>query len=109
MDTQEFLIEIGTEELPPKALGSLSKAFESGIKAGLKKESLSFSSARRFATPRRLAVIVSGLVVKQEDKQIERIGPAVTATEDADGNPTPAALGFAKSCGIDLNDLASIE
>ena len=109
MDTQEFLIEIGTEELPPKALGSLSKAFESGIKAGLKKERLSFSSARRFATPRRLAVIVSGLVVKQEDKQIERIGPAVTATEDADGNPTPAALGFAKSCGIDLKDLASIE
>jgi glycyl-tRNA synthetase beta chain len=109
MDTQEFLIEIGTEELPPKALSSLSKAFENGIKVGLKKALLSFSSTQRFATPRRLAVIVSGLMTKQEDKQFERVGPTIKAATDVDGNPTAAALGFAKSCGVDLKDLDSIE
>jgi len=109
MDTQEFLIEIGTEELPPKALSSLSKAFENGIKVGLKKALLSFSSTQRFATPRRLAVIVSGLMTKQEDKQFERVGPTIKAATDVDGNPTAAALGFAKSCGVDLKDLNSMK
>jgi len=109
MSKQDFLVELGTEELPPKALSKLSKAFETGILDGLKKESLSFESVKRFATPRRLAVLVSGLQEKQADKNIERFGPAVKAAFDGDGNPTPAASGFAKSCGVDVSKLGKAE
>ena len=79
MPAQDLLIEIGAEELPPKALSSLSKAFEELVTAALKKESLSFDSAKRFATPRRLALLIYALQEAQEDKQIERLGPAVSA------------------------------
>ncbi len=109
MSKQDFLVELGTEELPPKALSKLSKAFENGIVEGLKKESLSFDSVKRYATPRRLAVIVSGLQERQADKNIERFGPAVKAAFDSDGNPTPAASGFAKSCGVDVSELGKVE
>ena len=106
MSSRDLLVEIGTEELPPKALSKLSRSFESGISAGLTKQKLGFSTTRRFATPRRLAVIVSDLVESQEDTNIERLGPAVSAAFDASGNPTPAALGFAKSCGVDVTGLS---
>ena len=109
MPAQDLLIEIGAEELPPKALSSLSKAFEELVTAALKKESLSFDSAKRFATPRRLALLIYALQEAQEDKQIERLGPAVSAAFDSDGNPTPAASGFAKSCGVDVHELARTE
>ena len=109
MSKRNFLVEIGTEELPPKALNSLAKAFENGIAAGLKKQQLNFGDTSRFATPRRLAVIVNDLDEKQDDRQSDRFGPAVKAAYDSDGKPTPAALGFAKSCGVDISVLAIAE
>ncbi|NKB34678.1 MAG: glycine--tRNA ligase subunit beta [Pseudomonadales bacterium] len=109
MSAKDLLIEIGTEELPPKALSSLSKAFEQLVSAALSKEELAFASIKRFSTPRRLALLVSSLQEAQEDKQIERLGPAITAAFDDEGKPTRAALGFAKSCGVDVNDLSQAE
>lgn len=109
MSKRDFLVEIGTEELPPKALSSLSQAFENGIVSGLKNQQLDYSSIQRFATPRRLAVAVSELDEKQADQQTQRFGPALSAAYDADGKPTPAALGFAKSCGVDYSELDTAE
>lgn len=109
MSKRNFLVEIGTEELPPKALSTLAQAFESGVVSGLKKQQLGFSEVQRFATPRRLAVIVNELDERQADKQSERFGPALKAAYDADGKPTPAALGFAKSCGVECADLGTAE
>jgi len=105
MSKKDFLVEIGTEELPPKALLKLSKSFQAGVVDGLKKESLNYTDVRAFATPRRLALLVSQLDEKQEDKQTDKFGPAVKAAFDAEGNPTPAASGFAKSCGVEVSDL----
>ena len=105
MSSRDFLVEIGTEELPPKALSNLSRSFEASVESGLQKENLSFTRISRFATPRRLAVLVSGLAEKQQDKNIERTGPAVSAAFDTEGKPTAAALGFAKSCGVDVESL----
>lgn len=107
--TKDFLVELGTEELPPKALDSLSRAFEKNLQAGLVKQGLSFESISRFATPRRLALLILNLAETQPDKNIERFGPAVKAAYDADGAPTQAALGFAKSCGVELSELATEE
>lgn len=109
MSKRNFLVEIGTEELPPKALSKLAQAFENEIVSGLKKQQLGFSDVQRFATPRRLAVIVSELEERQADKQSQRFGPALKAAFDADGNPTPAALGFARSCGVDCKELDTAE
>ncbi|MDD9891440.1 MAG: glycine--tRNA ligase subunit beta [Gammaproteobacteria bacterium] len=109
MSTRDLLIEIGTEELPPKALSNLSRAFEELVCVALKKSDLAFDSAQRFATPRRLAVLITALQTAQEDKLIEKVGPAVAAAFDDDNNPKPAALGFAKSCGVEVADLARIE
>ena len=71
MSEQDFLVEIGTEELPPKALGALSKAFENNMKTGLEQACLSFSAIHSYATPRRLAVMVSELLGEQPEKKIE--------------------------------------
>ncbi|HJN97166.1 MAG TPA: glycine--tRNA ligase subunit beta, partial [Gammaproteobacteria bacterium] len=109
MSTRDFLFEIGTEELPPKALSSLSAALEQNITAGLQRATLEFDASRRYATPRRLAVMVNGLQDQQSDKSIERLGPAVKAAFDGEGNPTKAALGFARSCGVELADLGRLE
>src|SRR5690554_5734994 len=98
MSHETFLVELGTEELPPKALTALSNAFSEGIKNGLISERLSFSSVDIFATPRRLAVRVNGLLLQQPDQAKEKLGPSVKAAFDADNNPTPAAKGFAASC-----------
>lgn len=102
---RDLLIEIGTEELPPKALASLSSAFESLFCAQLEEARLQFASVRRFATPRRLALLVSGLQERQEDRETTRYGPAIKAAFDNDGNPTRAAQGFARSCGVDVAEL----
>ena len=109
MSTRDFLVEIGTEELPPKALSNLSKAFTSEILSSLKQQHLGFADAESFATPRRLALLVTGLDESQADKTVERFGPAVQAAFDAEGNAMPAALGFAKSCGVEIDDLARAE
>jgi glycyl-tRNA synthetase beta chain len=104
-----LLIEIGTEELPPKALKKLSEAFTSGVVAGLKEASLEASEVISYAAPRRLAVLLKNIPVKQEDQSVERKGPAKKAAFDADGNPTKAVEGFARSCGISPHDLEEIE
>lgn len=104
-DTRDLLIEIGTEELPPKALPNLSLAFERGIAEGLEKVGLAGGALRRFATPRRLAVRVDRLPVRQPDRQLERRGPALGAAFGPDGQPTKAAEGFARSCGVTVAEL----
>ena len=102
---QDFLVELGTEELPPKILAKLAGAFHDNITAQLTDANLSFEDSEWFATPRRLAVRVCQLQTRQADKTMDRQGPAVAAAFDADGNPKPAAIGFAKSCGVDVSDL----
>ncbi|MDG2249222.1 MAG: glycine--tRNA ligase subunit beta [Gammaproteobacteria bacterium] len=105
MSTQNLLIEIGTEELPPKALSFLSHALEELITNSLTSAGLHSRSVKRFATPRRLALLVTELDIAQKDKQIKRIGPALSAAFEASGEATPAALGFARSCGVEVNQL----
>ncbi|QYZ66073.1 MAG: hypothetical protein OI74_12280 [Gammaproteobacteria bacterium (ex Lamellibrachia satsuma)] len=104
-DSKDLLIEIGTEELPPKALAKLSAAFLRGIVEQLKQLGLPHNSVRPYATPRRLAVFIEALQTSQSDKEIERKGPAVKAAFDADGNPTRAAEGFARSCRVSVDQL----
>lgn len=106
---QDFLIEIGTEELPPKDLNNLMLDFTDHIIAGLNKEQISFSAHKSFATPRRLAVIISDMANKQPDKILERKGPSLKSAYDDKNKPTPAALGFAKSCNVDFSKLEKLE
>lgn len=109
MNTKDFLVETGCAELPPKALPGLSEAFIAGLKSGLDAAGLSYQNIKPFTTPRRLAARVEGLSVKQADCNIERVGPAVAAAFDKEGKATPAALGFARSCGVDLATLEKAE
>lgn len=108
-DTRDLLVEIGTEELPPKALANLSLAFENGLREGLEKAGLTWSRLRRFATPRRLAVLIENLPLRQPDRALERRGPALSAAFGPDGRPTKAAEGFARSCGVTVADLQKQE
>ncbi len=102
MTTQNFLAEIGTEELPPKALKKLATAFAENMELELNQAGLAFDKVEWFAAPRRLAVKVLGLATSQPSKQIERRGPAVSAAFDAEGKPTKAAEGWARGCGISV-------
>ncbi len=104
-DTRDLLVEIGTEELPPTALDRLSLAFMQGIEDGLKGAELGFTEIKRYASPRRLAVQITALATAQEDRMVERKGPALQAAFDADGNPSKAAEGFARSCGVTVEQL----
>ena len=104
MNTENLLIELGTEELPPKALKKLALGFKDGLVAQLESAELSFDSVEWFAAPRRLAVRINQLQPKQNDKQVEKRGPAVQAAFDADGNPTKAAMGWARGCGIEVSE-----
>jgi glycyl-tRNA synthetase beta chain len=104
-DTQDLLFELGTEELPPVALKQLSLSLASEFKAGLKDAMLDFSDLQAFATPRRLAIIAKDCSTRQPDRDIQRRGPAVQAAFDAEGNPTKAAEGFARSCGTSVDQL----
>lgn len=103
MKRENLLLEIGTEELPPKALSKLAKAFLDGMQSALESADLDFESIKYFAAPRRLALRVCGLSETQPDKTIEKRGPAVSAAFDQEGNATRAALGWAKSNGIDIS------
>ncbi|WP_137886134.1 glycine--tRNA ligase subunit beta [Pseudomonas sp. 2FE] len=105
MSAQDFLVELGTEELPPKALKSLGDSFLGGIEKGLKAAGLSYSAARVYAAPRRLAVLVEQLAAQQPDRSHNLDGPPVQAAFDAEGQPTQAALGFAKKCGVELAEI----
>ncbi len=106
---QDLLVEIGTEELPPKALPTLSAAFTDGIIKGLAEAGLTAQSVIPYAAPRRLAVWVQGIATQQADQTIEKRGPAIKGAFDADGSPTKAALAFAASCGVEVADLGKIE
>jgi glycyl-tRNA synthetase beta chain len=100
MRNENLLVELGTEELPPKALKILAQAFADNMQLGLESADLAFESITWFASPRRLAVQVSQLADRQLDKQVEKRGPAVSAAFDGDGNPTKAAQGWANANGI---------
>ncbi|MCW9717409.1 glycine--tRNA ligase subunit beta [Avibacterium sp. 21-599] len=103
MTTQNFLAEIGTEELPPKALKKLAVAFKDNVEQELTQAGLAFDTVEWFASPRRLAVKVLGLAEAQPNKEVEKRGPAVTAAFDAEGKPTKAAEGWARGCGISVD------
>ncbi|KJK16205.1 glycine--tRNA ligase subunit beta [Pseudomonas sp. NPDC087612] len=105
MSAQDFLVELGTEELPPKALSSLGDAFLAGIEKGLQAAGLNYTDKQVFAAPRRLAVLIRNLDTQQPDRSVNLDGPPRQAAFDADGNPTQAALGFAKKCGVELSDI----
>ena len=106
---RDFLFEIGTEELPPKALRSLGQALVAGIGAGLDKANLAHGGISGFATPRRLAVLVRRLAAQQPLQHLKRRGPPVTAAFDPLGGPTRAALAFAASCATTVESLQRLE
>ncbi len=105
----DLLIEIGTEELPPKALATLSNALRDNLVSGLKQAGLAHAEVHPYATPRRLALVIEGLQTTQADRANERRGPALQAAFDGDGRPTKAAEGFARSCGVAVEDLQQLE
>ena len=108
-ETKDLLFELGCEELPPTALKTLRDHLLSGICAGLKEAKLSFVNTHSYATPRRLAVWIEALEITQEDLYVEKRGPAVAAAYDSDGNPSKAALGFARGCGANFDDLETLK
>ena len=104
-DAADFLVEIGTEELPPKALRSLMEAFASGLETAVDDARLGHGAVRGFASPRRLAVLIESLEFAQEDRKSRQKGPPVKVAFGEDGSPTPAAMAFAKKCGVEVDAL----
>ena len=109
MSTENLLVELGTEELPPKALKSLGLAFRDGIVEGLRQRELDFGEVQWFASPRRLAVLVHGVALQAADREVEVLGPPVDRARDDAGNWTPAAAGFARKQGVEPDALQSID
>ncbi|HEY4209893.1 MAG TPA: glycine--tRNA ligase subunit beta [Steroidobacteraceae bacterium] len=109
IERRDFLVEVGTEELPPKSLRALELAFASAVRSGLEAAGLTFKSLVSFATPRRLAVCVKKLAAQQPQQDIKRRGPPVSAAFDAAGQPTRAALAFAQTCGVSLESLQRLD
>jgi glycyl-tRNA synthetase beta chain len=108
MTRHDFLVEIGTEELPPKSLAALGAAFRDGLVAGLGEAGLAHGAASAYCTPRRLAVLVRKLADRQPEQRIERRGPPVAAAFDAAGGATRAATAFAEACGVAVADLERV-
>jgi glycyl-tRNA synthetase beta chain len=109
MSKRDFLVEIGTEELPPKSLFTLAQALADGIVRELSAASIEHGKVEWFATPRRMAVLAREVAERQPDQQITRTGPAVANAFDASGQPTKAALGFAASCGTTIDALQQVD
>lgn len=109
MQSADFLIELGTEELPPKALKHLAAAFSGEFVEQLDAGGFEHGEVETFAAPRRLAFRVNGLTLQQPDRNIEKRGPAVKAAFDQDGQPTRAAIGFAQSQGLSVEQLERLE
>ena len=105
MSAQDLLFELGTEELPPRTLPILSNALTEGMREGLDAAGIPHGKVHGFATPRRLAVRVQKLAPHQPDKQVERRGPPLDRSFDAQGAPTQAAIAFAKNCGVPVAEL----
>ena len=101
----DFLVEIGTEELPPKSLLELANAFHDGVVKGLKDAQLNFEASTAYASPRRLAVLVKRLAEQAPTQEIVAWGPPAKIAFDADGNPAKAAEAFARKNAIELADL----
>ena len=106
--SSDFLVEIGTEELPPKALRPLMEAFGENIAAGVDAARLAHGDVHTYASPRRLAVHIDGLARQQADREVEQKGPPVRVAFDDDGNPTPAATAFATKCGVSVEALERV-
>jgi len=106
---RDFLFELGTEELPPKSLFTLARALADGVQKGLATAGIVHGELEWFATPRRLAVRVQSIADRQPDQEIKRQGPAVANAFDPQGQPTKAALGFAASCGVGLEQLQQVD
>lgn len=102
---KDFLIEIGTEELPPKSISGLVSNFSAQLELVLNQAKLTYRDIQLYTTPRRIAVLIKSLLAQQPDRYIEKTGPSLSTAYDAQGNPTPQALGFAKSCGVDFSTL----
>ncbi|MEW8681423.1 MAG: glycine--tRNA ligase subunit beta [Candidatus Thiodiazotropha endolucinida] len=109
VDQAHLLFELGTEELPPKALKQLSASLEENFTLGLEQANLSHAEIESYATPRRLALLIRDCAVRQPDRQIDRRGPALKAAFDEAGNPTKAAEGFARSCNTTVDQLQRLE
>ncbi|MGC0120563.1 glycine--tRNA ligase subunit beta [Pseudoalteromonas piscicida] len=109
MSIENLLVEIGTEELPPKALRNLAESFAENTRQELEALELSHEGVSWYASPRRLGIQVKALQTQQADKVVEKRGPAIQAAFDADGNATKAALGWARGCGIDIIDAERLE
>lgn len=105
MSGQDLLLEIGTEELPPRTLLDLSAALGMSLQKGIDDAGIAHGKLRRFATPRRLAVLIKDLAPRQPDREIEKRGPPIAHAFSADGAPTQAALAFAKGCGVAVTAL----
>ncbi|MFC0180648.1 glycine--tRNA ligase subunit beta [Thorsellia kenyensis] len=104
-----LLIEIGTEELPPKALKKLGMTFQDNLNSLFKDAGINFTKSKYFAAPRRLAVLFTEIEINQKDKIVEKRGPAISQAYDADGKATSAALGWAKGCGIEINQAKTLK
>jgi glycyl-tRNA synthetase beta chain len=105
MEKRDLLFELRTEELPPGTLQPLSTALTEGIVKGLDAAGIAHGKVRGFATPRRLAVLVSACADSAPDRQVERRGPPVANAFDAEGSPTQAATAFARNCGVSVAEL----
>ncbi len=104
-DKRDLLVELGTEDLPARLLSNLTNEFGENLKAQLSDAGLEFIDCKVFCTPRRLAIIIEGLDSRQRDQQIQRKGPSKDKAFDNEGNPTQAAVGFARSCGVEVAQL----
>ena len=105
LKTRDLLIEIGTEELPPKSLKSLATAFSEQMCLALNEVELDFNDTNWYASPRRLSLLITDLHITQKDKEHQRRGPSLSAAFDKNENPTQATIGFAKSCGVEVKEL----
>ena len=103
-----ILFELGCEELPPKSLKTLRDALQTSVTEQLNEADISFESIKPFAAPRRLALQIQGISDKQPDRSEQKRGPAIKAAFDAEGNPSRAAIGFAKGLGIEASELVTI-
>ena len=108
MSVRDLLVEIGTEELPPKSLLALSQAFGDGVVAGLEAAGVGHGRTQLYAAPRRLAVLVRRVAERQPDQELKRRGPPLSAAFGADGQPTRAATAFAESCGTSVAALGRV-
>ncbi len=106
---QDLIFEIGTEELPPKNVQKLAANLASLFVQGLKEQGLQFDSFTHYASPRRIAVFIKNLAMQQDDQHIERRGPSTKAAYDKEGNPSKALQGFARSCGVEPDQLSTLE